>query len=199
MATIFYGPDSKIIDACKAAEEWCLSNGIENADCRISNYLFPKFKCLSGNTEALDFIERNLKKFRIRSIKRIRNAPALHCSLMAPAIEPFTKALQQIHIDDPLIRVYSNVNFKPYWSAAHILKQLPQQICSPIRWEQTMHYIYARSRGISFPRTIVCGPGFSLKSILKNVNLRAWRRTVHIGDTDAKRIKKRMRRNVETK
>lgn len=183
MATIFYGPDSEVILACKKAKRWCIKNNIENPECLISNFLFPRYKALSGNEEALQYIEDNLDKFRLRAIKRIKNAPACHSSLMEPTIEPITKALEQIQINNPIIKVYSNVHGKPYMSANHILKLLPQQLVNPVKWEQTMTYLYARKRGISFPRTICCGPGLALNSILKQVNLRAWRQSVHIGST----------------
>lgn len=177
MATIFYGPDSEVIKACKSAKQWCLKNNIENPECLISNFMFPRFKALSGNEEALQYIEDNLERFRLRSMKRIKNSPACHSSLMKPAIEPFEKALEQIDINDPIIRVYSNVNCRPYMSAHHISKLLPQQLVNPVKWEQTMTSLYARKRGTFFPRTIFCGPGLALNSILKQVNLRAWRQS----------------------
>lgn len=189
MASIIFGPDSRVIEACRRAREWCSKQDIKDADCRISNYMYPRYKVISGNVEALQYIEDNLAKFRIRSIKRIKGAAAYHSSLMQPAIEPFIDALQKIQIEDPLIRVYSNVNSKPYFDARHIKKQLPLQLIRPVKWEQTMHYMYARRRGNYFPRTIVCGPGHALKSILKNINLPAWRSTIKIGDNH-KQLKK---------
>lgn len=182
MASIFYGPDSEVVQACKKAKEHCIKNNIENPECLISNFMFPRFKVLSGNDEALNYIQENLKKFRLRSLKRIKYSPALHCRLMSPAVEEIAKALEHIQIEDPLIRVYSNVHAKPYANAEQIKKWLPKQIEKPVAWEQTMHRIYGRTRGTQFPRTFVCGSGLSLKSILKNVNLKAWKKTIQIGD-----------------
>lgn len=182
MASIIFGPDSKVLKACKRAREHCASQNIQPAVCTISNYMYPRYKVLSGNIEAIKYIEDNLDKFRIRSLKRIKGSAAYHSKLMQPAVEPFVEALNKIQIEDPLIRVYSNVNFRPYFNANHIRKQLPFQLVQPVKWEQTMTYLYARRRGNCFPRTIVCGPGHALKSILKNVNLRAWRETIKIGD-----------------
>lgn len=181
MASIFYGPDSRVVEACKRAKEHCMTNDIENPECLISNFMFPKYKVLSGNEEALKYIEENMHKFRLRSIKRIKDTPALHCSLMEPAVDTIKKALESIQIDDPLIRVYSNVHSKSYIDARHIKKLLPQQIMKPVKWEQTMHHIYARRHGNKFPRTFVCGPGYALRSILKNVNIKAWKKSIHIG------------------
>lgn len=182
MATIKFGPDSRVIEACRKAREHCKMNNVDNPICYISNYMFPRFKALSGNEEALQYLEENFHKFRIRSIKRVKNSAACHSILMEPAIEPIKKALEHIQISDPIIRVYSNINNKPYMSAAHVKRCLPLQLTKAVRWEQTMHHLYARKRSEYQPRTILCGPGMALKSILKEVNQRAWRQSIHIGD-----------------
>lgn len=87
---------------------------------------------------------------------------------------PFKKALRNSNLEDPIISVHSNVDGKRYRHADHILTQLPKQIVKPVRWEQTLHVMYERSVGVDFPRTFECGPGRSLKSVLKMVNAKAW-------------------------
>ncbi|XP_055315395.1 probable malonyl-CoA-acyl carrier protein transacylase, mitochondrial isoform X1 [Sitodiplosis mosellana] len=186
MASIYFRPDSRVIEACQKAKEWCLKNNVERAECLISNFMFPRYKVLSGSEEALQYLEENFKKFRIGSIKRIKNAPACHSILMEPAVEPVRSALEHIHVTDPLIRVYSNVSGKMYMSAEHILKLLPEQLVKPVKWEQTMHMLYARRHKEYFPRTIVCGPGVALRSILRSINSKAWQQSIHIGDRKRK-------------
>lgn len=44
----------------------------------------------------------------------------------------------------------------------------------PVKWEQLLHVIYERSQDEYFPKTFECGPGQSLKVILKHVNAKAW-------------------------
>lgn len=53
---------------------------------------------------------------------------AFHTKLMAPAVEPFKKALSKSEVNDPVITVYSNVDGKRYKDAEHIRKQLPKQV-----------------------------------------------------------------------
>lgn len=43
-----------------------------------------------------------------------------------------------------------------------------------MKWEQLLHVTYERPPGEHFPRTFEVGPGTSLKTILKQVNLKAW-------------------------
>ncbi|GLV46642.1 bad egg [Carabus blaptoides fortunei] len=174
MASVMYGPDSKLNFACLKAKEWCIDKGVDNPDCRIASYLFPHSKVVAGNEEAIEFLEKNAKEFKLRRIKRLQVTGAFHSDLMLPAVEPFRKALQKSEINDPLINVYSNVDGKRYRDANHIKKQLPKQIVKPVKWEQTLHVLYERNQGQHFPRTFECGPGSSLKTILKQVNAKAW-------------------------
>lgn len=182
MAQICFGPDSKVIEACKKAKEWCIHNNVDRSECRISSYLYPRFKILSGSEEAIQFLEKNYRKFRLRFISRIKDRPAMHCKLMEPTIEPMENALSQMEIADPIIRVYSNVTCRPYFTAEHIRKLLPQQLVQPVKWEQTMTNLYTRKRNVHFPRTIVCGPGYNFRIMLREVNSKAWQQSIYIGD-----------------
>lgn len=128
MATVLYGPDSELGLACKRAQEWCLDKGIEDPECKIVNYLYPHCKVVAGNIEALQYLEANSKQYKLRRIKKLPVSGAFHTNLMASAVEPFTRALRKITIEEPLISVHSNVDGKPYRSVNHILRQLPTQV-----------------------------------------------------------------------
>jgi len=99
---------------------------------------------------------------------------------MQSAVEPFTKALKSVRLQDPVIRVYSNVDGKPYRHAKHILTQLPKQIVRPVKWEQTLHEMYERKQGVDFPRTFECGPGKGLVQVLEKVNAKAAQSSINV-------------------
>lgn len=84
------------------------------------------------------------------------------------------QVLNTITVENPLIPVHSNIDGKYYKDAEQVKKQLPRQICKPVKWEQTMHILYERNRGTAFPLTFECGPGKSLKAILKMCNAKAF-------------------------
>lgn len=180
MATVLYGPDSKLSEACRRATEWCVEKGIEQPECKIVNYLYPQCKVVAGNTDALLFLEANTKQFGLRRLKRLSVSGAFHTGLMQSAVEPFQRALRKIPIEDPAIAVHSNVDGKRYRNADHILGQLPRQIVRPVKWEQTLHILYERGQGQHFPRTFECGPGRGLTTILKQVNAKAWDTAINI-------------------
>lgn len=174
MMTVMYGPDSRLGFACSVAKEFCKRKEIPEVDCRIANYLYPHCKVVAGNDEALAFIENNKSDFRLRHIKRLRVSGAFHTDLMRPAAASVKRVLEKIQIEEPLIPVHSNIDGKSYKNMTQIRKQLPKQIYSPVKWEQTMHILYERSQGVAFPKTYECGPGRSLKTILKMCNAKAW-------------------------
>lgn len=181
MAKVRITAASKLHEALNRTQEWCINNDVE-PDLSIAQFMYPGLKILAGSDEALKYLETNLNIFRLRAVKRMKGEPACYSPLMQPTVEPITKALQQMHISDPLIHVYSNVTGKYYMNAAHIIKQLPQQLVKAIKWEQTMHGMYARRINL-YPRTIVCGPGYHLRSILQRTNFPAWRDSVHVLDS----------------
>ncbi|CAG9855930.1 unnamed protein product [Phyllotreta striolata] len=173
MATVWYAPDSNLNTACLKAKEWAVDKGDIMPECKIANYLHPSCKVISGSESALDFLEKNLKEFKLKKIKRLPVSGAFHTDLMAPAMDTFRKALNKSDIKDPVITVYSNVDGKPYKNAEHIRRQLPKQIVKPVKWEQLLHVVYERAPGTDFPRTFEVGPGTSLRAILKQVNGKA--------------------------
>ncbi|XP_013774994.1 probable malonyl-CoA-acyl carrier protein transacylase, mitochondrial isoform X1 [Limulus polyphemus] len=181
MMTVFYRPDAKINFACHAAEEWCIRKGLQDPVCKVANFLFPHCKVIAGNEEALKFIEMNAEDFGIRRIKHLAVSGAFHTNLMKPAQLVLKEALKQCKINPPLISVHSNVDGKHYRNADIICKNLSKQLCSPVKWEQIMHIIYERPSTTSFPRTFECGPGQSLRTILKMVNAKAWDTSFLVG------------------
>ncbi|XP_044269329.1 probable malonyl-CoA-acyl carrier protein transacylase, mitochondrial [Tribolium madens] len=174
MVTVMYNPDSKLNQAIRKAKEWATDKGDLMPECQIANYLYPHCKVIAGSESALDYLEKNAKEYNLKKVKRLAVSGAFHSNLMLPAVEPFRKALNKSEINNPVISVYSNVDGKRYKDAQHIKKQLPKQIVKPVKWEQLLHVVYERSQGEYFPRTFECGPGTSLRAILKQVNAKAW-------------------------
>lgn len=75
-------------------------------------------------------MKKNGKQFKLRKVKRLPVSGAFHSNLMAPAVEPFKKALELSEINEPAISVYSNIDGKRYKDAKDIRKQLPKQVCT---------------------------------------------------------------------
>ncbi|XP_054856776.1 malonyl-CoA-acyl carrier protein transacylase, mitochondrial [Eublepharis macularius] len=166
---------SDYVAACRDACEHCKSVGIEDPVCEISNYLFPDGRVIAGHLQALEFLQQNAKKYSFARVKMLPVSGAFHTRLMEPAVEPLSEALGLINIQKPLIPVYSNVDCQRYTEPKQIKHLLVKQLISPVKWEQTMHIMYDRKKGVELPCTYEVGPGGQLGAMLKNCNMKAWR------------------------
>lgn len=143
---------------------------------RYSDYLlftleFPvRYVCF---VQALNFLESNYREFHIKKFKRVSVSGAFHTDLMKPAVEPFRVALSNVEMSEPFCFVHSNVDGKQYRNLDDIREKLPTQIYKPMLWEQMIHGIYKRRKEVDIPQTFTCGPGLSLKAMLRNINNRA--------------------------
>lgn len=141
MVRVLYGPDSELKQACLKAREWARERGDDLPECRIANYLYPDCKVVAGSTSALEFLEKNVKEFKLKKVSRLPVSGAFHSDLMIPAIKPFKKALEKIKIEDPVISVYSNVDGKRYKNADHIRRQLPKQVSIRLRCDSVVYFM----------------------------------------------------------
>ena len=112
----------------------------------------------------------NGAEFGIKKVKYLPVSGAFHSDLMLPAKSILQKTLKTIPVEAPLIPVYSNVDAKRYHTPDQIRTKLANQICEPVKWEQIMHAIFEREKGTEFPYTYECGPGTTLKTVLRMNN-----------------------------
>uniref|UniRef100_A0A131XJB8 [acyl-carrier-protein] S-malonyltransferase n=1 Tax=Hyalomma excavatum TaxID=257692 RepID=A0A131XJB8_9ACAR len=174
LMTVFLLTTAKAGLICKLAKEWCIRRGIEDPVCSVANYLFPHCKVIGGHEEALKFIELNARDLGIKKMKRLPVSGAFHTALMEPARAPLAKALQAVHINAPRIMTHSNLDGMAYRNPDEIRQKLEEQMMMPVKWEQLIQVVYNREVGEEFPRTFECGPGTTLRAVLKNVNGKAW-------------------------
>ncbi|XP_039197260.1 malonyl-CoA-acyl carrier protein transacylase, mitochondrial isoform X2 [Crotalus tigris] len=175
MLSVIGRRDSNYKAACLEACEYCKSVGIEDPVCEVSNYLFPDSRVIAGHLQALEFLQKNSRKFSFARVKMLPVSGAFHTRLMKSAMQPLSEALESISIQQPLISVYSNVDSKKYMQPGQIQHYLVEQLVSPVKWEQIMHRIYERNQGKKFPYTYEVGPGKQLGAILRSCNLKASR------------------------
>nr|XP_005993749.1 PREDICTED: malonyl-CoA-acyl carrier protein transacylase, mitochondrial [Latimeria chalumnae] len=134
-------------------------------------------------SSALEFLQKNSRKFHFLRAKMVPVSGAFHTSLMEPAAEALADVLKKITIQKPLISVYSNMDAKKYRQPQHIRRLVLKQLVSPVRWEQIMHSVYEREQGTEFPNTYEVGPGKQLGTMLQKCNLKAWRSYKHVDVT----------------
>lgn len=173
MLSVYCSPDTKLTEACKDAKQWALDNGVEDPVCQVAIYLYTQMKILAGNAQALEYIEKNAEKYKLRKLTRLPVSGAFHTKLMEPALKSFGKMLDTVEIDKPRCQVYSNYKAYPHSNPKLIRKYLLKQIVSAVKWEQSMQLLYNRPPGSAFPRTFDVGSGGRMGTILKLINAKA--------------------------
>lgn len=180
MLTVWLGADANLSHALLRAREHAAECGVAAPVCRVANYLYPGCKVVAGDEEALRFVERRGPEFGVRRAARVRVEGAFHTELMARAEDAVRAALHVLQVAEPRVRVVSAVDARPYRDARHVRAQLARHVTRPVRWEQTLHVLYARPRDQHVPLTVTLGPAAALRSTLRQVNARAWDSSLQI-------------------
>ncbi|XP_041717127.1 malonyl-CoA-acyl carrier protein transacylase, mitochondrial [Coregonus clupeaformis] len=183
MLSVMGRPQAKYKHACLQAREHCLSLGIKEPVCSVANYLFPDGRVIAGHKEALDFLQQNSRKLHFLRVRPLLVSGAFHTALMESATEPLRDVLRQVEVRRPEINVYSNVDAKRYMHEGHVRRQLTKQLVSPVKWEQTLHEVFERTQGQSFPHTYEMGPGKQLGATLQKCNMKAYKSYTHVDVT----------------
>jgi len=134
-----------------------------DGDVWVANYNAPGQVVIAGSPEALDDAAVAAKALGAKKVLPVTVSGAFHTPYMAPARERLRKALGQAEIRDPDLPVYANVDARPHTAAGEWAGLLGAQLCSPVRWRQTLHNL-----GDAGTTTFVeLGPGAVLTGMAK--------------------------------
>jgi [acyl-carrier-protein] S-malonyltransferase len=130
----------------------------------LANLNCPGQLVISGDAEK---IARACELAKAKGAKRaipLTVAGAYHSPLMASAQPKLRDELAQIKIATPAIPVISNVTAQAH--GADIAARLVEQVCSSVRWEESMRALLAQG----FTRFIELGPGTALSGFMKRID-----------------------------
>ncbi len=135
MAAILNATKEEILDILR-------DNGLENVD--LANYNSPSQIVISGArdeiTRAQPFFTGKMRYYPLNT------SGAFHSRFMADSGEEFRSYLGNFTFSDPQIPVISNVTARPYEPGA-ILDNLSKQICSTVRWSESIQFLLETSAG----------------------------------------------------
>ena len=146
---------------------------IENSNlkgvCEIANDNAEGQTIISGDIDSINLFQKVLKDNSLRSIPLNVSAP-FHCSLMNSAALKMKDKINSVNFKKPTIDIICNVTAKPENNPENIKKLLIDQICSTVRWRESI--INMSLANVS--NFIEIGPGKVLsgmvKRTLKNIN-----------------------------
>lgn len=132
----------------------------------IANLLCPGNIVVSGHNEAcLRAKDAAVVAGAMKTIP-LPVAGAFHTKLMQPAVVQLQAALAEVPLQKPRIPVISNVDARPHDDPDEIRELLIQQVCSPVRWEDSLRYLLDTANITQFYEI---GPGRVLAGLLKRI------------------------------
>jgi [acyl-carrier-protein] S-malonyltransferase len=166
MSAVMGVPDEQIQDLCNEAQKHSGLGPIEAA-----NFNCPGQVVISGNKEALEWLEKNFKKeflspapSRIRFIPLKVSAP-FHCSMMAPAEKTMRALLEKMEFQNAAVAVVQNVTAEKTTDGDILRENVIRQISMPVRWTESIQTFSK----IGHDKFIECGPGQVLAGLNKKI------------------------------
>ncbi|MGH9075690.1 MAG: ACP S-malonyltransferase, partial [Acidimicrobiales bacterium] len=113
----------------------------------VANYNAPGQVVIAGTPDGVSLAGEVAKALGARKVLPIPVGGAFHTPLMAPARARLRKALAHASFSDPEIPVTANVDARPHPAAGEWPGLLSAQLCSPVRWHQTLLALAAEGPG----------------------------------------------------
>ncbi len=131
MAAVLGADDDTVEAACQRAE----------GDVWVANYNAPGQVVIAGTVESVQAASALAKELGARKVMSMPVAGAFHTALMAPARTRLRKALSDTLFSAPDTPVVANVDARTHGAPADWPGLLSAQLCSPVRWRQTLEAI----------------------------------------------------------
>ena len=121
---------------------------------------------ISGTKAGVDKACVELKEVGARRAIPLDVSGPFHSSLMKPAAEELSAALDGVTMKNASIPVVTNVNAKVVEDSNQMKKLLVEQLYSPVLWEDSVRTLL--SNGVT--HFIECGPGKVLSGLIKKID-----------------------------
>ena len=147
-------------------QELCIKSTTKNHQVTPANYNAIGQVVIAGHTPAVEQAMILANEMGARLAVNIPVSVPCHCPLLAQAADMFADALHAAPFKMPNIPVISNVDLSIYESVEQIRLLLKQQLCSPVRWVETIQLM--KNKNVEL--LIECGPGKVLSGLTKRID-----------------------------
>lgn len=134
-----------------------------DGDVWVANYNAPGQVVIAGAPAALDAAGAAAKELGARKVMAVAVGGAFHTPLMAPARDGLRAAIAEADLRDAQVPVVANVDAAAHREGAAWAGLLVAQLCSPVRWRQTLDALAAEG----CTTFVELGPGSVLSSLAK--------------------------------
>lgn len=132
----------------------------------VANYNCPGQIVITGEAEAVEKAAAECLAAGAKRAIALNVSGPFHSALLSDASEKLAEELKSAEIHTPQIPYYTNVTAEAVTNADGIRELLAEQICSPVRWQQSVERMIAD--GVD--RFIEIGPGKTLAGFMKRID-----------------------------
>ncbi len=157
MAAVIGLDAAAVSEACREAS----GEGIVSP----ANFNSPDQIVIAGEAHAVQRASARLKEKGAKRVIPLPVSAPFHCELMAPARDRLRADLNAMDFRNPEVPLVSNVDASEVTSGEAARDSLVRQVCSPVRWVESIQYLSAR--GVD--RFIEIGPGKVLAGLVKKI------------------------------
>jgi [acyl-carrier-protein] S-malonyltransferase len=141
MAALIGIADDDAEAACQRAEDnvW------------VANYNAPGQVVISGTVEGIAKATERAKELGAKRVLPIPVGGAFHTQLMMPARSRLRETLEAVEFHSPEVPVVANVDARVHTDGAEWPGLLSSQLCSPVRWRQSLEALSGRGATVGVP------------------------------------------------
>ncbi len=153
MAALIGIADDDAEAACQRAED----------EVWVANYNAPGQVVIAGTVEGVAAATERAKELGARKVLPIPVSGAFHTQLMLPARSRLRTTLDLVDFHSPEVPVVANVDARVHTDPAEWPGLLSSQLCSPVRWRQSLEALSGRGATI----LAELGPGGVLTGLVR--------------------------------
>merc|ERR1712032_200342 len=168
---------AKLQDLCKEA----MKDEGAGVVCQIANELFPKGFSCAGTEASILKLKDLAEKAGALQAKVLKTIGAFHTSLMDPAKEKISNALDEMlpNMKPPKATVYMNATGQPMRPGTNpkvIVDLMKKQLTSPVLWEPSVKAMI--KEGVT--EFFEVGPMKQIKAMMKRIDSKVWGSTTNV-------------------
>ena len=134
--------------------------------CQAANDNDPGQVVISGHKNAVDQTIELAKDAGAKRAVLLPVSAPFHCSLMQPAADIMSKALNEIKLEDPIVPLVANVRANEQNNGDMIKDLLIEQVTGSVRWRESIEFMI--SKGVS--EVFEIGAGKALSGMVRRID-----------------------------
>jgi [acyl-carrier-protein] S-malonyltransferase len=153
MAAVLGLDDDDVEVACARCE----------SDVWVANYNAPGQVVIAGSPEGVADASAVAKELGAKKVMPMAVSGAFHTPFMEPARSALRAAIDTADLREAELPIYANVDARAHTAASEWSSLLGAQLCSPVRWRQTLHNLGDAGATV----VVELGPGGVLTGMAK--------------------------------